>query len=103
MNNYGKQQFVSLTLGLGLSAVSGIATPITFTGSGVDSASGNALSASATFNVVGNDLNITLQNLGTQPGDDDPSLYFNLNGTPALTPFLRRPRQRKLADQSRSR
>ncbi len=89
MNKLRVQQLVSLTLGLGLSAVSGFATPITFTGSGTDSASGNALSASATFNVVGNDLNITLQNLGagaTQPGDVLTILYFNLNGTPALTP-----------------
>ncbi len=83
------QKVVAIALGLGVSAASSFATPITFTGSGVDGASGNALSALATFNLTGSDLTITLQNTGaaaTQPGDVLTIVYFNLNGTPTLTP-----------------
>src|SRR5581483_722264 len=80
---------LAITLGLATSITSSFATQTTFTGTGVDSASGNALSASATFNYSGNDLTITLQNMGaaaTQPGDVLTIVYFNLNGTPTLTP-----------------
>ncbi len=76
-------------LGLGFSAAHSFAIEFTFSGSGMDSASGNALSANAIFDITGNDLSITLQNTGvaaTRPGDVLTSLYFNLNGSPVLTP-----------------
>lgn len=80
---------VAVALGLGISVATSFSTPITFTGTGTDAASGNALSAAATFSVTGNDLTVTLQNLGaaaTQPGDVLTIVYFNLNGTTSLTP-----------------
>src|ERR1700722_15229067 len=83
------RKFAALTLGLGVSTISSLATSITFTGSGTDSEDGNARSASATFNVTGSDLQITLQNTGaaaSAPSDVLTIVYFNLNGTPTLTP-----------------
>lgn len=76
-------------LGLGISAAPVFATEFSFSGSGTDTDSGNALSALATFDITGNDLKITLQNTGaaaTQPGDVLTIVYFNINGTPSLTP-----------------
>lgn len=89
MKNLTISKSAAVVLGLAISIAPGLATSITFSGSGVDGASGNDLSASATFNLVGNDLSIILQNTGaaaTQPGDVLTIVYFNLNGTPTLTP-----------------
>jgi len=76
-------------LGLGITAARSFAIEYSFSGSGFDSASGNALSATATFDITGSDLQITLQNTGaaaTQPSDVLTILYFNLDGTPTLKP-----------------
>lgn len=76
-------------LSIGISAARSSAIEYSFSGSGVDNDSGNALSASATFDITGNDLKITLQNTGaaaTQPADVLTILYFSINGTPTLKP-----------------
>jgi hypothetical protein len=91
MKNLAISKVAAVVLGLATSIAPSLATSINFTGTGEDGASGNALSASATFNLVGNDLSITLQNTGaaaTQPGDVLTIVYFNLNGTPNGTPTL---------------
>ena len=66
------------------------ATPILFTGSGT--ASGNSAAASATFDIAGNQLTITLQNIAPSiAGQDSPGstlsgLFFDLSGNPTLAP-----------------
>ena len=72
---------LSMVLGL-LIAVSASATPITFTGS-----SGN-LAASATFDVVGSNLQVTLTNTSSVdvlvPVDVLTAVFFTVAGDPAL-------------------
>jgi hypothetical protein len=65
------------------------ATPILFTGSGT--AATNSAAASASFDIVGNQLTITLQNIAPSiAGQDSPGstlsgLFFDLPGNPLLT------------------
>jgi hypothetical protein len=68
-----------------LTAASSMALPTTFIGN-----NGSGLSASATFSVSGNDLNIVLVNTGAaalNPANVLTIVYFNLNGAPTLTPI----------------
>ena len=84
------KQLILTALGLGLSIASSSAfSTTTITASGTDSGDGNALSASATFSVVGSDLFVTLQNTGaaaSQPGDVLTAIFFSVNGNAAFTP-----------------
>ena len=64
------------------------ATPITFTGSGINSITGQAISASAAFDIVGSDLQVTLTNTGADvmaPSDVLTALFFNIAGNPLLS------------------
>jgi hypothetical protein len=67
------------------------ATLITFTGSGTGPG-GVPVSASAIFDITGNDLTITLRNTsGPNSGQDVPGstltgLFWNFTGNPVLTP-----------------
>lgn len=64
------------------------ATPITFSGSGTNSFTGQAISASATFDVVGTFLQVTLTNTGADvmaPSDVLTALFFNITGNPLLS------------------
>ncbi|MBI5601925.1 MAG: PEP-CTERM sorting domain-containing protein [Deltaproteobacteria bacterium] len=65
------------------------ATPITFSGSGTNPITGQAISASATFDIVGTFLQVTLTNTGADvmaPSDVLTALFFNITGNPSLTP-----------------
>ncbi len=64
------------------------ATPITFSGSGTNTNTGQAISASAAFDIVGGNLQVTLTNTGADvmaPSDVLTGLFFNITGNPALT------------------
>src|SRR5262245_20520295 len=71
----------------GFAASGSLATPVTFTGSGTSAASGANLSASATFDVVGGNLTVTLTNTSnddvTVQGDVLTAVFFSVSG-PAL-------------------
>lgn len=68
------------------------AAPIVFTASGVGPG-GAPLGASASFNIVGNTLTITLSNIAGNnlvqdvPGSTLTGLFFDLTGNPLLTPL----------------
>jgi hypothetical protein len=60
-----------------------------FMASGTNSATGEALAASASFDIVGSHLEVTVSNLGAPvhaPSDILTALFFDLNGAGALTP-----------------
>lgn len=64
------------------------ATPITFSGSGTNPITGQAISASATFDIVGTFLQVTLTNTGADvmaPSDVLTALFFNITGNPLLS------------------
>jgi hypothetical protein len=66
------------------------ATPITFSGSGTNPITGQAISASATFDIVGALLQVTLTNMGADvmgPSDVLTAMFFNITGNPNLTPY----------------
>ncbi len=65
---------------------------VTFTGNGVNSATGQPLAATAVFDIVnsGTQLQLTLSNLGGTVHDKSDILtavFFDLNGVGTLTPF----------------
>ncbi|PTR06766.1 putative secreted protein with PEP-CTERM sorting signal [Nitrosospira sp. Nsp5] len=68
-----------------------MAIPITFTGSGTGPG-GVPVTASAIFNIVGNNLTVTLQNTSPSnsgqdvPGSTLTGLFWNFTGNPLLTP-----------------
>jgi hypothetical protein len=86
-----------LVMGIGLVIALGTmiasqagATPITFSGSGTNTITGQAISASATFDIVGALLQVTLTNMGADvmaPSDVLTALFFNIAGNPKLTPY----------------
>ena len=64
------------------------ATPITFTASGTNSSTGQAISASAAFDIVAGNLQVTLTNLGADvlaPSDVLTAVFFNIPGSPSLS------------------
>jgi hypothetical protein len=70
-------------------AMAGQAQAVTFTGTGTNGASGNALSATADFQVVGSNLVITLTNTGAAasvPSDVLTGIFFQPVGFGPLTP-----------------
>jgi len=84
----GKVKFISiLTIGILILFITipfqASATPVTF------SASSGLLSASATFDIVGGNLTVTLTNTSTNdvlaPSDVLTALFFSISGDPALT------------------
>jgi hypothetical protein len=78
-------------LGVTAGAGSVASASLTYIASGTNpNAPDNALSASATFDVSGNDLVITLQNTGAAasvPSDVLTAFYFSISGNPTLTPL----------------
>ena len=86
---------VALVLFITAGAAHGLASTdtgnsVTFTAKGPGNAPGKTLEASATFAVSNLDLIVTLSNLGTfdpsVPADILTSIFFKINGDPALTP-----------------
>lgn len=81
----------SAALLTGLIAAPALAVPITFNSSGTGPG-GVAVSASATFDITGNNLTILLRNTSPSnsgsdvPGSTLSGLYFDLTGNPTLTP-----------------
>jgi hypothetical protein len=71
-----------LIAALNLFVSTAFATSITFTGGGTNGASGNVLSASAQFNLIGNTLTVTLTDTATSvnsmyvPSDVLTAVYF---------------------------
>jgi hypothetical protein len=66
------------------------ATPINFSGSGTNTITGQAIGASASFDIVGALLQVTLTNMGADvmaPSDVLTALFFNIAGNPSLTPY----------------
>jgi hypothetical protein len=64
------------------------ATPIVFSGSGTNSSTNSTLGASATFDLVGGNLQITLTNTGGDvmaPSDVLTAVFFDIAGNPSLS------------------
>ena len=89
----GKNPFRLACLGavMGILAAGSADASIIYSGSGT--AAGNAVSASAIFDITGNDLTITLINTSASiAGQDSPGstlsgLFWDFTGNPFLTPF----------------
>jgi hypothetical protein len=83
--------FGMVVTGLAATAFAGaaMATPVTFTASGLAS-SGSPISASAKFDVSGSNLVVTLTNTSTTNTSYDPpdllaAVFFNISGAPTLS------------------
>lgn len=84
-----------LSLGIGavlllatLISVPAGATPITFSGAGTNTSTGQAISASATFDLIGSYLQVILSNTGADvlaPSDVLTALFFDVTGNPLLS------------------
>jgi len=80
----------ALLIAIGIVPGAASAAPIIFTGSGT--AAENSVSASASFEIIGNTLTIVLKNTSGSIAGKDKSgstlsgLFFDLTGNPALTP-----------------
>jgi hypothetical protein len=81
-----------LTAALSFLVSTAYATSITFTGGGMNGASGNNLAASAEFDLSGSTLTVTLTNTATSadakyvPSDVLTAVYFGTTSLAALTP-----------------
>ncbi|PWU15279.1 MAG: hypothetical protein C5B50_15625 [Verrucomicrobia bacterium] len=81
---------IATVAGACIAATPTLQASVTFGGTATNSASGQLLSATATFDIIsGTNLQVTLSNLGapvTQPSDVLECLFFNLDGAGTLAP-----------------
>jgi len=84
---------LAIEIGMGLTMLAMIsapvgATPLTFSASGTNPATGQAISASVKFDTSGSNLMVTLTNSGADvlaPSDVLTGVFFDITGNPALT------------------
>ena len=86
-----KNRCITLTLILLFLITTGVAAqPLTFTGTGINPASGKSLSAQADFEALAGKLVVTLSNTSNDdvviPSDVLTGVFFSLNGVSPLTP-----------------